>query len=126
MRFAAIADIHGNHLALEAVLADIRAQGIEEIVNLGDFFSGPLEAGVPQSGPYDVILVDGSVEGVPGAVFAQLRDGGRLVAVVGAGRTGRATVYVKSGGDVAGRIAFDAAAPTLPGFARPPEFSFQF
>ena len=45
MRFAAIADIHGNHLALEAVLADIRAQGIDEIVNLGDFFSGPLEAG---------------------------------------------------------------------------------
>ena len=45
MRFAAIADIHGNHLALEAVLDDIRAQGIGEIVNLGDFFSGPLEAG---------------------------------------------------------------------------------
>ncbi|MDO3431423.1 metallophosphoesterase family protein [Rhizobium sp. CBN3] len=45
MRFAAIADIHGNHLALEAVLADIRAHGIEEVVNLGDFFSGPLEAG---------------------------------------------------------------------------------
>ncbi|WP_434710881.1 metallophosphatase family protein [Rhizobium sp. YTUHZ045] len=45
MRFAAIADIHGNHLALEAVLADIRAHGIEDVVNLGDFFSGPLEAG---------------------------------------------------------------------------------
>ncbi|MBY4629916.1 metallophosphoesterase family protein [Rhizobium croatiense] len=45
MRFAAIADIHGNHMALEAVLADIRAEGIEEIVNLGDIFSGPLEAG---------------------------------------------------------------------------------
>ena len=45
MKFAAIADIHGNHLALEAVLSDIRAEGIEEIVNLGDFFSGPLDAG---------------------------------------------------------------------------------
>ncbi|MGV1755885.1 metallophosphoesterase family protein [Rhizobium sp. A22-96] len=45
MRFAAIADIHGNHLALEAVLADIRQQGITEIVNLGDCFSGPLTAG---------------------------------------------------------------------------------
>ncbi|MQB42322.1 metallophosphoesterase family protein [Rhizobium sp. ICMP 5592] len=45
MRFAVIADIHGNHLALEAVLADIRAQGIEDIVNLGDCFSGPLTAG---------------------------------------------------------------------------------
>ncbi|CAN7363599.1 metallophosphatase family protein [Rhizobium rhizogenes] len=45
MRFAVIADVHGNHLALEAVLADIRAQGIEDIVNLGDCFSGPLTAG---------------------------------------------------------------------------------
>jgi diadenosine tetraphosphatase ApaH/serine/threonine PP2A family protein phosphatase len=33
MRFAAIADVHGNHLALEAVLADIRAQGIHVIGN---------------------------------------------------------------------------------------------
>ena len=31
MRFAAIADVHGNHLALEAVVADIRAQGIDEL-----------------------------------------------------------------------------------------------
>ena len=44
MRFAAIADVHGNYLALEAVLADIRAHGISEIVNLGDMASGPLDA----------------------------------------------------------------------------------
>ena len=44
MRFAAIADVHGNHLALEAVIADIRAQGIGEIVNLGDMASRPLDA----------------------------------------------------------------------------------
>jgi putative phosphoesterase len=44
MRFAAIADVHGNYLALEAVLADIRAQGIDDIVNLGDMASGPLDA----------------------------------------------------------------------------------
>jgi diadenosine tetraphosphatase ApaH/serine/threonine PP2A family protein phosphatase len=44
MRFAAIADIHGNYLALEAVIADIRAQGIDTIVNLGDMASGPLDA----------------------------------------------------------------------------------
>ena len=44
MRFAAIADIHGNYLALEAVLADIRTQGIDAIVNLGDMVSGPLDA----------------------------------------------------------------------------------
>jgi predicted phosphodiesterase len=44
MRFAAIADIHGNYLALEAVLADIRTQGIDAMVNLGDMVSGPLDA----------------------------------------------------------------------------------
>ena len=44
MRFAAIADIHGNCLALEAVLADIAALGITDVVNLGDHVSGPLEA----------------------------------------------------------------------------------
>jgi diadenosine tetraphosphatase ApaH/serine/threonine PP2A family protein phosphatase len=45
MRFAAIADIHGNCAALQAVLEDIAALGIRDIVNLGDCFSGPLEAG---------------------------------------------------------------------------------
>jgi predicted phosphodiesterase len=47
MRFAAIADVHGNCAALEAVLADIAAQRIatDAIVNLGDCLSGPLEAG---------------------------------------------------------------------------------
>ena len=44
MRFAAIADVHGNYLALEAVLADMKAQGIADIVNLGDMASGPLDA----------------------------------------------------------------------------------
>jgi hypothetical protein len=44
MRFAAIADVHGNPLALEAVAADIRADCIDDIVNLGDMASGPLDA----------------------------------------------------------------------------------
>jgi diadenosine tetraphosphatase ApaH/serine/threonine PP2A family protein phosphatase len=44
MRFAAIADVHGNYLALEAVIADIRAQGVDAIVNLGDMASGALDA----------------------------------------------------------------------------------
>jgi diadenosine tetraphosphatase ApaH/serine/threonine PP2A family protein phosphatase len=44
MRFAAIADVHGNYLALEAAIADIRAEGITDIVNLGDMASGPLDA----------------------------------------------------------------------------------
>jgi putative phosphoesterase len=44
MKIAVIADIHGNDLALEAVLADIAAQGIDDVVNLGDHLSGPMNA----------------------------------------------------------------------------------
>ena len=39
MIFAAIADVHGNHLALEAVLDDIRRQGITEIRHVEGYFA---------------------------------------------------------------------------------------
>ncbi len=43
MRFAAIADVHGNSAALRAVLGDIERRGITDVVNLGDVLSGPLD-----------------------------------------------------------------------------------
>ena len=39
---AAIADIHGNIIALEEVVADIKKRNVDTIVNLGDHLSGPL------------------------------------------------------------------------------------
>ncbi len=42
MRLAVISDIHGNLLALEAVLADITTRGVDDILNLGDWVAGPL------------------------------------------------------------------------------------
>ncbi|WP_322011783.1 metallophosphoesterase family protein [Paraburkholderia sp. J12] len=44
MKIAALSDIHGNLAALNAVLDDIRRQGADVIVNLGDILSGPLHA----------------------------------------------------------------------------------
>jgi predicted phosphodiesterase len=42
MRIAIVSDIHGNLAALEAVAADIKRQGVDAVVNLGDSLSGPL------------------------------------------------------------------------------------
>lgn len=86
--------------------------------------AGPLNAGWPQGAPYDAILVEGSVEFVPESITTQLKDGGRLVAVVGSGRSAKAMVHIRSGGVVSARPIFDAAIPPLPGFARPPQFVF--
>ncbi len=44
MRLAALADIHGNSFAIDAVRKDMDRLGIKDAVNLGDFFSGPIEA----------------------------------------------------------------------------------
>ncbi len=42
MRVAALYDIHGNLPALEAVLADVRAAGVDRIVVGGDVLPGPM------------------------------------------------------------------------------------
>lgn len=42
MRLAVVSDIHGNLVALEAVLADIRQHAPDVIVNLGDCVTSPL------------------------------------------------------------------------------------
>jgi protein-L-isoaspartate(D-aspartate) O-methyltransferase len=86
--------------------------------------SGPLTAGWPSQGPYDVILVNGCVEAVPSALLGQLKDGGRLVAVVGKLPMGKATLYRAAHGSVTAQPLFDAAAPALPGFAKPAAFVF--
>ena len=43
MKVAIISDVHGNRLALEAVLDDIARQQVDATFNLGDLVSGPLE-----------------------------------------------------------------------------------
>lgn len=85
---------------------------------------GDLRAGVPDQGPFDAVFVNGAVEIVPDAWLAQLADGGRLGVVVRENGVGRATVFTRAGGVVGSQVAFDCAAPLLPGFERPKSFTF--
>lgn len=85
---------------------------------------GPLEKGWAGEAPYDVILLNGSVDEVPSIIFDQLRDGGHLVAVIGSGNAAKAMIYTKSGSSVSGRDVFNTSIPALPGFAKTPEFEF--
>ena len=85
---------------------------------------GSLPGGHKPGGPYDVIVVEGSFEVEPKALFEQLADGGRLVGVRGVGRSGRAMLSRKSGMVVSGRPVFDAAAPLLAEFRAEPSFAF--
>jgi protein-L-isoaspartate(D-aspartate) O-methyltransferase len=86
---------------------------------------GALSDGFKPSAPYDVILIDSGVEEVPSTVLDQLRDGGRLVAVVMRdSNCGQARIYVRNGKNIGERRDFDAAAPLLPGFRKSKTFVF--
>ena len=83
-----------------------------------------MAAGYPDEGPYDVIIFNGEIAELPSAYASQLRQHGRLVAIVRQGPVGRGMIYRKVSAGLSGAAEFDAAAKPLPGFARTPEFVF--
>jgi protein-L-isoaspartate(D-aspartate) O-methyltransferase len=74
--------------------------------------------------PYDVIVLDGATEITPDRLYAQLRNGGRLVGVFATTRPPRATIVTRSHDDFGNRALFDAVVPVLPGLERLPAFVF--
>lgn len=88
------------------------------------FIAGDLAKGDAALAPFDAILINGAVDSVPADLLAQLGQGGRLVAVVGRGRSGKAVIYSRNGAAYSSRNLFDASAPALAAFAKPAEFVF--
>ena len=122
---AVLARIAGQVVALEqdASLAKAAQVALSSQVNVS-VVSGPLVDGWRQGAPYDVILIEGATEVEPLAFCSQLKDGGRLVCVVGAAPGAKAMLYRRCGEEMGGRVIFDAAAALLPGFAKQPGFAF--
>jgi len=75
-------------------------------------------------GPFDVIVLSGSVAEVPAALLAQLRDGGRLGAIVGSDPVMRFTLTRRTGERFETTSPWDTIAPRLVGFPEPSGFTF--
>ncbi|MDQ6437913.1 protein-L-isoaspartate O-methyltransferase [Mesorhizobium sp. LHD-90] len=124
---AVLSRLASSVVALESdgILADIAAGNLAALgCDNVAVVKGPLQEGYAAEAPYDVIFLGGSVETLPDALVAQLKEGGRLVAVEGGGNAGKAKLYSKWNGVVTGRSAFNAAIKPLPGFER--AYTFQF
>jgi protein-L-isoaspartate(D-aspartate) O-methyltransferase len=122
---ALIARLAGAVVAVEqdeSLLGQARG-ALSGIANV-TIVQGPLTVGAASNGPYDVVVLEGAIEIVPTALSGQIKEGGRLVCVLGTGGAGKAMIYRMSGGELSGRPVFDAAAPLLPGFEKPPSFVF--
>lgn len=81
--------------------------------------------GAAADGPFDVILLNGSLAEVPAALLQQLAVGGRLAAIVGQEPIMRATVITRtSDSSWTTTEPWDCNAPRLSGFAEHSRFQF--
>jgi protein-L-isoaspartate(D-aspartate) O-methyltransferase len=81
--------------------------------------------GLSAEGPFDVIVLSGSVADVPPALLAQLKVGGRLAAIVGSEPVMRAVrVQRLADSRFETQDLFDTVAPRLRGFDEPSRFRF--
>ena len=88
-------------------------------VRLADGATDPLP-----EGPFDVIVLSGSVAEVPASLLQHLNEGGRLGAIVGQQPVMRATFVRRTGNDFASSSPWDTVAARLAGFAEPSPFKF--
>ena len=92
-----------------------------------EIVSTDLKDGWAAQAPYDVIVLEGSVPEVPASLLSQLKEGGRLVAVVTRApnmRQGKAYLFTRVDGEASGIVHFDAGASPLPGLVPEPVFTF--
>jgi protein-L-isoaspartate(D-aspartate) O-methyltransferase len=81
--------------------------------------------GMQMDGPFDVIVLSGSVAEVPPNLLAQLKVGGRLAAIVGDEPVMRATVVTRvSDTSFTTTQPWDTVAPRLLNFPEPSKFHF--
>ncbi len=81
--------------------------------------------GLPAEGPFDIIVLSGSVAEVPPALLSQLKVGGRLAAIVGFEPVMRATFITRTGETTYTTAQpWDTLAPRLAHCPEPSRFQF--
>lgn len=111
---------------LNPELAQTARQNLERdgIANVSVEVGNGLD-GRPQRGPFDVIVISGSIPFLPAEVLKQLRVGGRLVAIVGEAPVMEAQLITCTAEGVYNTVnLFETVAPALTGAPAKSHFEF--
>jgi protein-L-isoaspartate(D-aspartate) O-methyltransferase len=113
-------------LEIEPALARLASENLAKaaVANVS-VIEGDGSKTLPTAGPFDAILLSGSVSSVPQALLSQLNVGGRLVAIVGMEPVMQAVQVTRVGErDYRTVELFDTMASRLSGFDEPSRFHF--
>ncbi|MBU2992651.1 protein-L-isoaspartate O-methyltransferase [Octadecabacter sp. 1_MG-2023] len=112
--------VEDDEARAEEAQQNLSAHGVDNAA----VFAGPLAQGAAKNGPYDLVLLQGSVEEIPDDLTSQIKEGGRIVAIFAEGALGVVRVGRKIDGVMNWRMAFNATAPVLSGFEKAAAFAF--
>ena len=123
-----LAGLAGDVTSLE-IRAELAVQARENLRQAGVDNARVLHAdgstGHAQGGPFDAIVLSGSVAEVPAALLQQLKVGGRLLAIVGQEPIMRARLFTRAAEQAFSHVdLFDTVAPRLLNFPEPSRFKF--
>jgi protein-L-isoaspartate(D-aspartate) O-methyltransferase len=117
---------HVTTLEIDAELARFATENLKRawVMNVTVLHADASKA-LPVEGPFDVIVLSGSVAEVPRSLLAQLKPGGRLTAIVGQLPVMQAVLMTRGPESGFARVElFDTVAPRLIGFGEPSRFQF--
>jgi len=117
---AQIVAVEVDQILADQAKANLSGLGISNVT----LVAGPLALGAAAFGPYDRIIIDGSVDQIPQGLLDQLVDLGHLIGVVVDQGLSRGMIYTRSGGAFGHRPVFDGRTARLPGFEKPEGFVF--
>ena len=117
---------HVTTLEIDPALAAFAAANLKRAgVMNANVIAADGASGLAGDGPFDVIVLSGSVAEVPEALLSQLKAGGRLAAIVGAEPVMRAVLITRTPDQgLERRVLFDTVAQRLRGFVEPTRFHF--
>jgi protein-L-isoaspartate(D-aspartate) O-methyltransferase len=113
-------------LEIDPVLAKMASDNLKRAaISNVSVVEGDGSKRLPTAGPFDAILLSGSVAAVPPALLNELKVGGRLAAIVGQEPVMCAVLVTRlSDKEFTSVNLFDTLAPRLSGFDEPSRFQF--
>tara|TARA_B100000965_G_scaffold396655_1_gene411912 strand:- start:488 stop:1138 length:651 start_codon:yes stop_codon:yes gene_type:complete len=98
----------------------VKKNGIDNIV----FINNAMIEGCPEQGPFNAIIIEGTIDEVPLKILNQLEHNGRLIAMVNNNGISNVIEYQKKNDTFTDRFIFSCSAPKLKSFDKRKSFSF--